>query len=115
MPRKRRFTPAPATKREVDRAPETRRSGPAPKSRRERSEAPTLPPPPEMVEHVEKRSASGEGRGAKDATSGANHNRASGMRSRKGARSTYPAATVDEVTADMSNDPRRERDDDSDE
>jgi hypothetical protein len=36
------------------------------------------------------------------------------MRARKGIRSSHPAATVDEVTADLSKDPRRERDDDDD-
>jgi hypothetical protein len=37
------------------------------------------------------------------------------MRSSKPKQSAHPAATVDEVTADMSKDPRRERDGDEDE
>jgi hypothetical protein len=36
------------------------------------------------------------------------------MRTRKGTESAHPAATVDEVTADLSKDPRRERDDEDD-
>jgi hypothetical protein len=38
--------------------------------------------------------------------------RRSGVRVRRPARSTAPAATVDEVVADMTRDPRREREDD---
>jgi hypothetical protein len=34
------------------------------------------------------------------------------MRTRKPATSSHPSATVDEVTADLSKDPRREVDDD---
>jgi hypothetical protein len=37
------------------------------------------------------------------------------MRSRKREESAHPAATVDEVTADLSKDPRRERDNGDDE
>jgi hypothetical protein len=38
--------------------------------------------------------------------------RSSDMRPARAHRSDMPAATVDEVTADLSKDPRRERDDD---
>jgi hypothetical protein len=34
------------------------------------------------------------------------------VRARRSTRSSTPAATVDEVVADLSKDPRRERDDD---
>lgn len=64
---------------------------PAPRnatSDREKSEAPTLPPP--ALERMEK----------------AERNR-SGVRARR-SQQPPPAATVDEVTADLSKDPRRE-------
>jgi len=96
MPRKQRFPPEADTKPEnATSGPETRRSGPSPKSRRDRAEAPTQPPP-RMSERPPARKAS----------SGA---RTSGMRSHKPVESAHPAATVDEVTADMTKDPRRER------
>jgi hypothetical protein len=38
--------------------------------------------------------------------------RPSGVRGRRSAHPSIPAATVDEVVADLSKDPRRERDDD---
>jgi hypothetical protein len=57
--------------------------------RRRRSEAPTMPPPPPA-----------EGKGATET-------RTSGMRPKK--RVSGPAAAIDEVTADMTRDPRRER------
>jgi hypothetical protein len=74
--------------------PTTHRSGPAPKDAREKTEAPTLPPP--ATETMPPRSARREA------------DRTSGMRK---AKAKMPAATVDEVTADLSRDPRRERDD----
>jgi hypothetical protein len=102
MPRKQRFPPEAQTKpQNSPDGPETRRSGPAPKSRRDRAEAPTIPPPRAGERAPSRRSAA-------DA-------RTSGMRSSKPKQSAHPAATVDEVTADMSKDPRRERDGDEDE
>ncbi|MGO9836937.1 MAG: hypothetical protein ACLP1X_22300 [Polyangiaceae bacterium] len=95
MPRKQRFPPEADTKPDHSpNGPETRRSGPAPKSKRDRAEAPTIPPP-KISERASGRKAS-EGRN-------------SGMRAKKREQSAHPAATVDEVTADMSKDPRRER------
>jgi hypothetical protein len=104
MSRKKGFPNEQDTKPGVARPklPETRRSSPAPKTKRELAEAPTLPPPPIEKEPATRRS----GRAA------ATGDRNSGMRSRKPARSVHPSATVDEVTADLSKDPRREVDDD---
>ena len=101
MARKPRFPPEPATRPETRRpkGPTTHRSGPAPKDAREKAEAPTLPPPSREPEHAPPRSR------RRDA------DRTSGMRN---AKHRMPAATVDEVTADMSKDPRRERDDEED-
>jgi hypothetical protein len=101
MTRKKGFPEESETKPAIKRpkTPESRRSSPAPKSKRERAEAPTLPPPP--IEEVPPTRPSGRP-----------GTRTSGMRSRKPARSEHPSATVDEVTADLSRDPRRESDDD---
>ncbi len=55
-----------------------------------------MPPPAKVSERVASRSRREEGR-------------VSGV---QGVKPGMPAATVDEVTADMSKDPRRERDDD---
>jgi hypothetical protein len=102
MSQKRRFTPEPVTKPATRRpkAPPVRTSTPVPKSKRERAEAPTIPPPgrpkQERGTHV---------------TSDANDVRHSGMRARRPSRSA-PAATVDEVVADLSKDPRRDHDED---
>jgi hypothetical protein len=76
-------------------APDVRgRSGPTPKVKRSRSEAPTEPPPTR--------------KGSK-----AVDTKTSGTRSRRPSPGRDGAgATVDEVTADLSKDPRRERDDD---
>ncbi len=60
-------------------------------SSRQRSEAPTLPPPPRSGSPVRRASPP----------------RASGIRAKR----TSSAATVDEVVADLTNDPRREEDD----
>jgi hypothetical protein len=100
MSRKQRFPPEPATRPDARRPKVSagRTSAPAPKSTRERAEAPTLPPP-RAVEN-ERVSKPHE-----DA-------RLSGMRSRRPRLPSSPAATVDEVVADLSKDPRRERDDD---
>jgi hypothetical protein len=103
MSQKRRFTPEPVTKPATRRAkgPMVRSSSPVPKSKRERAEAPTLPPPGKTKEERKVR--------VSDETADA---RPSGMRSRRATRSSTPAATVDEVVADLSKDPRRERDED---
>ncbi len=108
MARKERYPPEPETKRDHKRPASTaRQSGAAPKSDRERAEAPTEPPP---AGHNLQRSPlvprsppvprrSSEVRPAEATT-------------RRGSRRPSAAATVDEVVADMSKDPRRERDGD---
>jgi hypothetical protein len=96
MPRKPPFPPEPET-RPDSRKPKSsiaRKSSPVPKDARERSEAPTMPPPKRRSDRP-----SGRPRRA---------DRTSGVQSTKPA---MPAATVDEVTADLSKDPRHERDD----
>jgi hypothetical protein len=100
MSQKRRFTPEPVTKPATRRGkgPAVRTSSPVPKGKRERSEAPTVPPP--RLGREERRSGPPEERTTA---------RQSEMRSRRSARNT-PAATVDEVVADMSKDPRRDHD-----
>jgi len=95
LPRKQPFPP------EADTQPDMRRpSGPAPKSKRQ-AEAATVPPP---------RSKRAKGTETKT----------SGVRSRKPPpnpssppkkKDDASGAKVDEVTADLSKDPRRERDD----
>ena len=101
MSQKRRFTPEPVTKPATRRAKglAVRTSSPVPKNKRERAEAPTVPPPGMAKE--QRRSRSPE-----EAT----EPRPSGMRSRRLAQTISPAATVDEVVADLSKDPRREHD-----
>jgi hypothetical protein len=103
MARKKRFTDESPTKPGPfrSRAPESRRSNPAPKTKRELAEAPTLPPPPPSEDVVPPTRPSGRA-----------GDRTSGVRTQRGKPSGHPSATVDEVTADMSKDPRRERDDD---
>jgi hypothetical protein len=99
MQRKERFPPEADTQPEVLRAKvlAARRSERAPKRSDQRAEAPTEPPP-----------AAAKGSSApKDSTD----NRPSGMRTRRHGK-TGTAATVDEVVADLSQDPRRERDED---
>lgn len=102
MSQKRRFTPEPVTKPAMRRAKgqPVRTSSPVPKNKRASSEAPTLPPPSRTKQERDARLAPD-----------ASETRNSGMRSKRQARSG-PAATVDEVVADLSKDPRREHDDD---
>jgi hypothetical protein len=90
-PRKHPFTPEPDTQ------PERRASGRAPKSKRsDASLPPTLPPP--------------KGKRGKGSPASAG-DRNSGTRSRRPApKGDTGAATIDEVTADLSRDPRREKD-----
>ncbi|MBV9946554.1 MAG: hypothetical protein JOZ69_06880 [Myxococcales bacterium] len=124
MARKHPFPPEPDTKPEVPKATAVARaSGPAPKSDRERAEAPTLPPPrlargtgerPRDVRAANERTATGHGPGhaTADRRSARESGRPSGVRARRPGPSTSPAATVDEVVADLSKDPRRDQDDD---
>jgi hypothetical protein len=93
MPKKQPFPPEPDT--EPGERAASRQSGPAPRNKRERANSPTEPPP-----------RGKKGGGAKSADT-----RTSGMQPRKGARHAGAGgATVDEVVADLSKDPRRERD-----
>src|ERR1700690_2717970 len=117
MPRKQRFPPEPDTSPDAGRTivSPPRPSAPAPKSRPDRAEAPTIPPPKAAPDQRLSRAPSEANRTspppperAGDGVDG----RPSGVRSRRPARPSTPAATVDEVVADLSKDPRRERDDD---
>jgi hypothetical protein len=88
LPRKQPFPP------EADTQPDMRRpSGPAPKSKRQ-AEVVTVPPP-------------------KSKRAKATDTKTSGIRSRKPPpkKDDASGANIDEVTADLSKDPRRERDD----
>jgi len=117
MPRKQPFPP------EADTQPDIQRpSGPAPKSKRARADAPTVPPP------KAKRGKGAEAPPAKTTSKAnmprtsvskgslakASEPRNSGIRSRRppSTKRDPSGAAVDEVTADLSRDPRRERDDD---
>jgi hypothetical protein len=91
MPRKQPFPPEADTKPDIQRP-----SGPAPKSKRARAEAETMPPPPKSTRAKEPRTAKGAAA------------RSSGVHARKPSKKD---PLVDEVTADLSKDPRRERDD----
>jgi hypothetical protein len=99
MPRKNPFPPEAETKpnSQSGRPRKRQESAPAPKSRRERSEAPTLPPP---------RAEDAPADLAPSSAPASVH--ASDVRP---VRQRMAAATVDEVTADLSKDPRREQDD----
>jgi hypothetical protein len=89
MAKRNRFPPEPETQPDLSRPKTTARtSGPAPKSKRERAEVATVPPPR-----------------SKRPT----QPRTSGIKPRKPRESDGTGATVDEVTADLSKDPRRER------
>ena len=100
MQRKERFPPEADTQPEVLRAKvlAARRSERAPKKPDERAEKPTQPPPP-PAERGSTKQRIGD-------------SRHSGMRTTRRQGKSTPAATVDEVVADMSQDPRRERDED---
>jgi hypothetical protein len=104
MPRKHPFPPETDTKPDMQRP-----SAPAPKSKRARAEAETLPPPPKSHRGKEAKDAR-DARAAKAAAT-----KSSGVHSRKPPaprkKDDAPGAAVDEVTADLSKDPRRERDD----
>jgi hypothetical protein len=90
MAKRNRFPPEPETQPDLTRKAGVRTSGAAPKSKRARAEEPTLPPP-------------------KSKRTQPAMPRPSGVKQRKPHASESPAATVDEVTADLSKDPRRER------
>ena len=95
MAKKNRFPPEAETQPGASARPSTgRTSGPAPKSKRERSEIPTLPPPPK----------SKRGKPAEPKTSGIKS-----RRPRAPNAAGEGGASVDEVVADLSKDPRRER------
>jgi hypothetical protein len=102
MQRKERFPPEADTQPEVLRAKvlAARRSERAPKRPDQRAEAPTEPPPPPA-----------RAKGSSSVPRETTDSRPSGMRTRRHSK-TGPSATVDEVVADLSQDPRRERDED---
>ncbi len=94
MARKQPFPQEAKTAPDVRRSKTARTSHAAPKTREERARASTLPP---KAHDSDERT----------------RERRSGVRAgKRSKRAEMPAATVDEVTADMSKDPRRERDDD---
>jgi hypothetical protein len=109
MPRKPRFPPEPDTQPDTRRSKtHVHRSGPAPKDARAKSEAPTLPPPSKAPPKSSRaRRSEPAGRHSEPARS-----RPPSRPSHNRAKPGMPAATVDEVTADLSKDPRRERDED---
>jgi hypothetical protein len=88
MARKQPFPPEPPTQPDLRKSGTPRASGPAPRSKRS---ATTVPP-----------------KGKKGAPA---EPRSSGVAPRR-TKNTDAGATVDEVVADLSKDPRRERDDD---
>lgn len=112
MPRKNPFPPEPDTKPDLRASkPAARRpqeSAPVPRSasvskgKKERSEAPTLPPP-----------ATPRTKGSKGSKSPDRRRSSPPHDSDVRPKERMASATVDEVTADLSNDPRRERDDDA--
>ncbi len=102
MARKPRFPPEPETRPDSRRKPTAaRQSGPAPKDLRGRSEAPTEPPPAPTRAPTDPPTKPRRPVAARD----------SGVRTGK---PPAAAATVDEVTADLSKDPRREHEDGED-
>jgi hypothetical protein len=102
MVRKNRFPPEHDTRPDLNRPKvgTSHHSGPAPKSVRLRSEAETLPPPSNPPPPTK--------RSGRAAPKTERRPRVSDVREVEGG---PQAATVDEVTADLSKDPRRERDD----
>jgi hypothetical protein len=102
--KKQPFPPEADTQPERTPLKSPRASGPAPKTKRDRAGAPTEPPPPLPR--------------ARRAGPKPNDTRSSGVQSKRprrgadGGGSDRGGARIDEVTADLSRDPRRERDDD---
>ena len=107
MQRKEHFPPEADTQPDVLHAKilAARQSGRAPKKPDGRAELATEPPPPR------KPSAKKDARPAQAERKG-DEARLSVLRARRGANKGSTAATVDEVVADMSQDPRREHDED---
>jgi hypothetical protein len=99
MQRKQVFPPEPDTQPDILRAKAltNRKGGAGARKTDDRSERPTDPPPAKKGRASVPPRKDGE--------------RLSGLRARRPGK-TAPAATVDEVVADMSRDPRRERDGD---
>ena len=92
--RKQPFPPEPPTQPDL-----ARKSGRAPKSK-PRGPLPSTVPPPKVS----------KGKGTPGARTDRPGERTSGTRSRRPApKGETPGATVDEVTADLSRDPRREK------
>jgi len=113
MAQKHRFPPEPDT--DPDLGPPLvsapRPSAPAPKSRRERAEAPTLPPPrAATLDRADRQTPNGTSQHPTGLDLENVEGRPSGVRSRRAPRPSTPAATVDEVVADLSKDPRHEQD-----
>jgi hypothetical protein len=107
MARKDRFPPEAGTKPTSGRpgTPTTkmpRASGPAPKGKSPGAEAPTEPPTTNSRAGSKPTERPPKPEGKPDAT------RTSGVKPRRPVSSDHPGATVDEVVADMSRDPRRE-------
>jgi hypothetical protein len=105
------FPPEATTRPDHKSQDRARRSGPPPArgnlatKRRPASEVPTLPPPPPSSDQG--RHARDSGRAGRDETP-KTPKVSSAVRPK--ARTSTPAANVDEVTADMRKDPRREDD-----
>jgi hypothetical protein len=99
MPQRKPFPPEHDTRpnRNEAKTVEARRSSPLPKSARERAEAPTIPPPPKQKPKTKEQEPTGRPRGKS-------------VSNVRAARAVVNVATVDEVTADLSKDPRRDRD-----
>lgn len=115
MAQKHRFPPEPDTEPDLGRplVSAQRPSAPAPKSRRERAEAPTLPPPrAATLDRADPQADNGASQRPAGRDPGDVDGRPSGVRSRRAPRPSTPAATVDEVVADLSKDPRHEQDED---
>jgi hypothetical protein len=104
MPRKQPFPPETYADPGMRAAPGApRQSGPAPKGRRERPLPSTVPPP-------KHRKGGTKGADTKPSPTKAPDARGSAAQRRKGSKDGTAGATVDEVVADLSKDPRRERD-----
>jgi hypothetical protein len=103
MAKRNRFPPEPDTEPELQRPkPGVRTSGAAPKSRRHNES--TLPPPKSTRGGVPSKTT-GKKTSKPDAT------RTSGVKSKRPRSGSTSGAVVDEVVADLSKDPRRDKDD----
>ena len=99
MPQRKPFPPEPETRPHAKDAKTlgARQSSPTLKGSRQRAEAPTVPPPRPAAKQLAEKETPRPPRGKS-------------VSSVRAARSAVNAATIDEVTADMSRDPRREHD-----